>query len=70
MSPSELLQNDREKLAYLAGVIDGVLDLYVRDRADADCQGDPPRFIPNVWMQVQTDLEDALRRVGMEQPNV
>jgi hypothetical protein len=29
-------------------------------RADADCVGDPPRFVPNDWMQVLVLATDAL----------
>jgi len=31
------------------------------DHADADCTGDPPRFIPNDWMRVQTIADCALK---------
>jgi len=30
------------------------------DRADAACVGDPPRFVPNAWMQVQTLIDEVL----------
>ena len=33
------------------------------DRADADCTGDPPRFQPNVWMQMQMEIDEALAKV-------
>jgi len=33
---------------------------YCDGRADADCVGDPPRFVPNAWMQVQTLIDEVL----------
>jgi hypothetical protein len=27
------------------------------NRADCDCVGDPPRFIPNAWMQARDMVE-------------
>lgn len=30
-------------------------------RADADCIGDPPRFVPNKWMELLMMAEEGLR---------
>lgn len=32
------------------------------ERADADCVGDPPRFVPNIWMQLHTRIREDLPR--------
>jgi hypothetical protein len=41
---------------------------YFQDRADADCDGDPPRFRPNREMSLQTECEAALRALGESVP--
>lgn len=32
------------------------------DRADADMQGDPPRYVPNQWMQILTRIREVVPR--------
>jgi hypothetical protein len=31
-------------------------------RADADCQGDPPCYVPNIWMQLHTRIREVVPR--------
>lgn len=33
---------------------------YLDDRADADCVGDPPHYVPNRAMSIAQDMENAL----------
>lgn len=35
------------------------IEEYFDDRADADCEGDPPRYVPNEEMQLYTALQEA-----------
>jgi len=30
------------------------------ERADADCVGDPPRYVPNIWMQIHTRIREVI----------
>jgi len=30
------------------------------ERADADCVGDPPRYVPNIWMQLHTRIREVV----------
>lgn len=32
------------------------------ERADADCTGDPPRYVPNIWMQLLTRIREVVPR--------
>ncbi len=32
------------------------------ERADADCAGDPPRYVPNIWMQLLTRIREVVPR--------
>lgn len=41
-------------------VLQEIRDL-AEDRADADCTGDPPRYQPNIWMQIQTMIDEVLK---------
>lgn len=34
---------------------------YFDQRADADCEGDPPRFVPNEEMRWKVHIEDELK---------
>jgi hypothetical protein len=31
-------------------------------RADADCVGDPPRYLPNIWMDLLTRIRAVVPR--------
>jgi len=42
-------------------VLEQIRDEYCADRADADCVGDPPRTVPNAWLQVFDLIEEVLR---------
>lgn len=46
------IQRLRDVLEKIADECDG--------RADADCVGDPPRFVPNVWMQILTRIREVM----------
>lgn len=48
------------EIARLRHALEAVL-AYAEDREDADCTGDPPRFIANTWMIVAEICREALR---------
>jgi hypothetical protein len=35
---------------------------YFDERSDADCQGDPPRYIPNEEMRLQIQIKAAIEK--------
>lgn len=36
------------------------LEAIAEDRADCDCAGDPPRYVPNDWMRALMIIRTAL----------
>lgn len=42
----------------LSDVLDAVEE-YLDDRADADCQGDPAKYVPNEAMRLLVELQAA-----------
>jgi hypothetical protein len=37
---------------------------FLENQQDADCEGDPPRYIPNKAMQLLTRLKECKENVG------
>jgi len=48
------------RIAQLLDALETILS-YAEDREDADCVGDPPRFVGNTWMQIAEICREALR---------
>jgi len=49
------------EIARLRAVLEEIAD-ECADRADADCQGDPPRYVPNIWMQLSMRIRTVVPR--------
>ena len=47
------------EIARLRGVLEEIADVCA-DREDADLVGDPPRYVPNIWMQLHTRIREVV----------
>jgi len=47
------------EIARLRGVLEEIA-AECAERADADCVGDPPRYVPNIWTQLHTRIREVL----------
>jgi hypothetical protein len=50
-----------KRIAELSNLIEHIAEV-CDDRADADCTGDPPKFVPNIWMQLLTEIREVVPR--------
>src|SRR5262245_33433018 len=48
------------EIARLRAVLEAIAE-ECAERADADCVGDPPHYVPNIWMQIQTRIREVIR---------
>jgi hypothetical protein len=56
---------DTEYIAQLEVIIDDALEL-AAGYTDVDCVGDPPRFVPNKWMQWSINARATLGTPALE----
>jgi len=47
------------EIARLRAVLEEIV-AECEDREDADCVGDPPEYVPNVWMRIHTRIREVV----------
>jgi hypothetical protein len=57
----ECHKRGHQRIAKLTAVLEEIAE-ECAERADADCVGDPPRYVPNIWMQLHTRIREVLPR--------
>jgi hypothetical protein len=55
----ELHADCQREIQRLRNLLEEIADV-CNDRADAECVGDPPRYVPNIWMQLHTRIREVV----------